>query len=55
MKQAIIKLSEDFEKGCCIECPFVYYDEDYNEHCVFWWRYSECKLDIEEISNEISD
>ena len=52
MKQTTIKLPEDFEKGCCQDCPFAYPDEDYKYHCVFWWRYSECELDIEEIAND---
>lgn len=42
---------EDFEKGCCYECPLSYeeYDDLGNVHCVLFAHYEECPLvEVEE-------
>ena len=60
MKQAIIDLSDDFEKGYCSECPFCYereiiYDDDgyieydYSQECVFGYGFEHCILNVVEV------
>ena len=55
--KAVIQLSDDFEKGCCDECPFSYeeyvewdddgyIESDYYTHCVLGYNWQECKLEV---------
>jgi len=49
---------DDFEKGCCYDCPFSYteyyeidegdgfYEIDDAIHCVLYKPYSECPIEI---------
>ena len=53
MKYALIKLPNNFEKGCCQDCPLSYTewfdDDEYTDCkdvCVLNSRYDECPLDI---------
>ena len=57
--KAIIQLPDDFEKGCCSECPFSYeewidyYDGEYCEtdvrnSCVFGYNWQECEIEVQE-------
>lgn len=42
------EVDEDFEKGCCYDCPLSYTDfddDDYNPRCVLWIGYYECPLE----------
>ena len=53
MKYALIELPDNFEKGCCQDCPISYtewFDDDgytdCQDVCVLNSRYDECPLDI---------
>lgn len=53
MKYALIELPDNFEKGCCQDCPLSYtewFDDDgytdCQDSCVLNSRYDECPLDI---------
>ena len=47
------EVSDDFEKGCCYDCPFSYteyYEIDegdgFSIYCVLHKAYSECPIEI---------
>jgi hypothetical protein len=51
MKYLKIKVSDDFEKGCCIDCPISYLDHespDWDFLCPLYYLYDECGLEIVE-------
>jgi len=52
-KQVIIDLPDDFEKGCCDECPFYVegsnwdtWDDSFEHYCCFNYIPKECGLEI---------
>lgn len=53
MKQTTINLPDDFEKGQCDICPFIYEEFndinlEFDQFCVFHWRYDKCELEVVE-------
>lgn len=49
MKYSLIELPDDFEKGQCLNCPFIYYD-DYvgDDRCILFGQCDKCFLEIKE-------
>ena len=41
------EVNEEFQKGCCYDCPLGYidYDDDCDAHCSLHTRYDECPLE----------
>lgn len=52
MKQTTINLPDDFEKGQCDICPFMFEEFDINlgfdMFCVFSWKHDKCELEVVE-------
>lgn len=54
MKQTTINLPDDFEKGQCDICPFMYEEfyvnvnTGFDRFCVFGWKYDKCELEVVE-------
>lgn len=62
MKKVIIEtlVDDNFEVGCCHECPFSYeqeymldeYYSDWDDYCVIGWNFDECQLVVKENAND---
>jgi len=46
--KVVMEVNDDFEKGCCPDCPFVTYDEVLDWSCPFSWTYDKCRIEYEQ-------
>lgn len=49
MKYKYEFFEENFERGCCDDCPLSYEDEEYTVYCVLHKKFEECPLQEVEI------